>query len=502
MITDKPIKFLFVDLFAGAGGVTTGICQAERNGLPIAKVIAAVNHNETAIASHSANHPETLHFIEDIRTLNLSKLIRHVKSQQQKYPEAKLCLWASLECTHFSRARGGLSRSPDSRTLAEHLDRYILALSPDAIFIENVEEFMSWGELDENGKPVSKREGIDYIRWVESFMDMGYSHDWRILNVADYGAYTNRKRYFGIFARSGFPIAFPLATHARTPKGEAMFGSLQKWKPVREVLDFSVEGNSIFRNKPLAEKSLKRIYAGLQKYIVPGENSFMVKYLGNNQKTGINNGKSLNEPCFDLVQTFLASYYGSGDNCSEMNKPCPTLTTKDRISLISVYWLDKQYGSGVHNHQSVNVPAGVLTSNPPFALMNAYFIMPQSVGTITCDQNNMRRQIIYTFRRNPKPVHITVSGNFVYFISIYDSAIMQKIKFFMFINGLLDVKMRMLLIDELKLITGFPVDYILRGTQVEQKKAIGNAVPVLFPQRWIETLSDKLPDTNATICHH
>ena len=33
-----------------------------------------------------------------------------------------------------------------------------------------------------------------------------------------------------------------------------MFGRLEKWRPVKEILDFSDEGTSIFREKPLAEK--------------------------------------------------------------------------------------------------------------------------------------------------------------------------------------------------------------------------------------------------------
>ena len=91
-----------------------------------------------------------------------------------------------------------------------------------------------------------------------------YDFDWRILNAADYGAYTTRKRFFGIFAKRGLPIVFPEPTHCKDGKTD-MFGRLEKWKPVKEVLDFSDEGDSIFcRKKPLAEKTFERIYAGLK----------------------------------------------------------------------------------------------------------------------------------------------------------------------------------------------------------------------------------------------
>jgi DNA (cytosine-5)-methyltransferase 1 len=145
-MTNEPL-FLIVDLFCGAGGTTTGFVQAQLDGRGIAKVIACVNHDPKAIKSHWRNHPDVKHFEEDIRTLELTELIALVKHYRDKYPNAYLILWASLECTNFSKAKGGQPRDADSRTLADHLDRYIVALDPDYIQIENVVEFMSWGHL-------------------------------------------------------------------------------------------------------------------------------------------------------------------------------------------------------------------------------------------------------------------------------------------------------------------------------------------------------------------
>ena len=256
------INLLYVDLFCGAGGTSTGVESARINGEQCAKIIACVNHDTNAIASHAANHPEAMHFTEDIRTLELSALVAHVQRMKQLYPDAHLVLWASLECTNFSKAKGGQPRDADSRTLAEHLFRYIEAINPDYIQIENVEEFMSWGDMDENGKPISMDKGRLYQRWVRNVRKYGYNFDFRILNAADYGAYTTRKRFFGIFAKNGLPIVFPQPTHCKNGKQD-MFGHLEKWRPVKEILDFSDEGTSIFREKPLAEKTMERIYAGL-----------------------------------------------------------------------------------------------------------------------------------------------------------------------------------------------------------------------------------------------
>lgn len=175
------IRLLYIDLFCGAGGTSTGVEKANYKGQKCAKVIACVNHDANAIASHAANHPEAQHYTEDMRTLDLRPLAEHTAEMRQMYPMAKIVLWASLECTNFSRAKGGQPRDADSRTLAEHLFRYIEALTPDYIQIENVEEFMSWGDLDENGKPISRDKGRLYTTWVDNVKAYGYKFDHRIL---------------------------------------------------------------------------------------------------------------------------------------------------------------------------------------------------------------------------------------------------------------------------------------------------------------------------------
>ena len=111
-------RLLYIDLFCGAGGTSTGVERAMYNGEKCAEVIACVNHDKNAIASHAANHPNALHFTEDIRTLDLTELIKHTESKRAANPDALVVLWASLECTNFSKAKGGKPRDADSRTLA------------------------------------------------------------------------------------------------------------------------------------------------------------------------------------------------------------------------------------------------------------------------------------------------------------------------------------------------------------------------------------------------
>ena len=551
------MKLLYIDLFCGAGGTSTGVSSARINGEKCADVIACVNHDANAIASHASNHPNALHFTEDIRTLDLSPLIAHVEKKRIEYPNAFVVLWASLECTNFSKAKGGQPRDADSRTLAEHLFRYIDAINPDYIQIENVEEFMSWGDMDENGKPLSMDKGRLYNRWVRNVKKYGYRFDYRILNAADFGAYTSRKRFFGIFAKERLPIVFPEQTHAKEPQ-KNLFGEMKRWKPVKEVLDFNDEGESIFtRNKPLSEKTLERIYAGLIKFVAGGKDAFMVKWNSMSRK-GIYHAPSLDEPCPTVVtqnrlglasvhflskqysghpdsknnsveepagtitcidhHVFVSAYYGNGYNHS-VELPSPTVTTKDRLALINSVFIDNQYGTG--KPTSVEQPAGTVTTVPKFNMVSCkpwimntafsnvgssiegpsqvitanrkwhYLINPQFSSIGGCIENPCFTLIA---RMDKKPPYLVVAetGDVAIVVFETDSSMTVKIKEFMAMYGIMDIKMRMLKISELKRIMGFPENYKLIGTQAEQKKYIGNAVEVNMARVLCEAICKEL----------
>lgn len=413
--------FLVVDLFCGAGGTTCGFLMT--NGL--AKVIACVNHDKNAIQSHWMNNPEVKHFEEDIRTLDLTELTQLVRHYRAIYPGAKIILWASLECTNFSKAKGGQSRDGDSRTLADHLIRYITSLNPDIVQIENVVEFMAWGPLtakvvktdegydccevdfveqwedilDKNGEPIietkgkrkgyrkqklsgkykaifkgypeSSRNGEDFVRWCKSICDLGFFNEWKELNSANFGAYTSRNRLFGMFAREKSWIAWPEPTHFKKPSTGTLFEAPKRWKPVKEVLDFQDEGKSIFgRKKNLSPKTLERIYAGLVKYVALGDTSFIAKYYSGRPEGKVINihGPAGTVKCRDgqsLVQMtpFLAKYYGTGNNVSSIEDPAGALRTKDCFSKYQPVWLDRNFSGGGF-HSSIESPAGSLLRIP------------------------------------------------------------------------------------------------------------------------------------------
>lgn len=551
-------QLLYIDLFCGAGGTSTGVNSARLDGEQCAEVIACVNHDATAIASHASNHPDALHFTEDIRTLELSPLVAHIDKCRRENPDALTVLWASLECTNFSKAKGGQPRDADSRTLAEHLFRYIEVIDPDYIQIENVEEFMSWGDVDENGRPLSTDKGRSYLRWVNNVKHYGYDFEHRILNAADYGAYTTRKRFFGIFAKKGLPIAFPEPTHFRNAE-PGLFGVNNRWKAVREVLDLEDEGDSIFnRRKPLSDKTLERIYAGLIKFVAGGKQAFMVKYNSMNQR-GRYVAPSLEDPCPTVAtqgrlalasvqflskqfsgspddknisidgpagtittvdhHAFVSVHYGNGFNVS-CDSPAPTLTTKDKLALVSCQFIANEY-SGGGQLSSIDSPNPAVLTNPkqklvsvcPWVMDTNYSNVGSSIDepsrVITANRKHhylMNPQftspggsvdspcftLIAKMDKRPPYLISTESGDFAIAVYETDSPIMVKIKEFMAIYRIVDIKMRMLKISELKLIMGFPEDYVLLGTQADQKKFIGNAVEVTIARKLCEAICTSL----------
>ncbi|OYD41203.1 hypothetical protein CHT99_15470 [Sphingobacterium cellulitidis] len=572
----EAIRYIVVDLFCGAGGTTTGFAKAkDKDGNQIAIIAACVNHDHKAIRSHWENHPEVYHFEEDIRIMELAPLVDIVNLYKRLYTNAKVVLWASLECTNFSKAKGGQSRDADSRTLADHLDRYVIALSPDYVQIENVVEFMSWGPLNENGKPMSMKSGIDWMRWREHIKSFGYRDDWRELNSADFGAYTSRNRLFGCFAKDGLPIVWPEPTHSKTGSNKTTLfrNDLIKWNAVKDLLDFEDEGESIFnRKKPLVENSLKRIYAGLIKEVAGGKDNFILKYNSMNRQgkvvapstddplptiacqnrlglvqtsfitkyfsgrpmnkiasvdnplatitTAANQAlvnvtpfvltssfKGISKSVFEPVPTILASrkhhylvnpcfltkYYGNDKGCESINDPLDTIPTKDRFSLVQAHWLDKQY-SGEHNHQSIDKPAGTILTSDKHALMTVKgFINNPSHGGHTMHVEQPCATIIA--RQDKAPLYFiqyTMDENVRIEIYEEDSETIIKIKDFMALYGLSDIRMRMLKVSELKLIQGFPAEYKLYGNQSDQKKFIGNSVVPHVVQAWAECQGEEL----------
>ena len=311
-----------------------------------------------------------------------------------------------------------------------------------------------------------------------------------------------------------------------------MFNTYKKWKPVREVLDLDDEGESIFcRKKPLVEKTLERIYAGLVKFVAGGKEDFLVRY---NTVRPQDTVKSLDEPCGVLTcdnrfaktkvqflskqysgdpkgknisierpagtvtcrdhHAFLTAYYGNGFNTS-IEKPANTIPTKDRMALVTSQFLDLQYGNGFPS--SMESPSPTVTGNPKQNLVSAdrFLMNPQFASA----GGSIDKPCFTLIARMDKMPPYLISTDKGVGIKIYptDSPMTVKIKQFMAAYGIVDIKMRMLNIGELKRIMGFPDSYVLIGTQAEQKKYIGNAVEVNMSSALCTALCQKLTQRAA-----
>jgi DNA (cytosine-5)-methyltransferase 1 len=248
-LAGKPL--LVADLFCGAGGSSTGCRRALlKRGLKMQLV--AVNHWPVAVATHTKNHPDARHYCVNLDAANPNELV----------PEGRLdLLMASPECKHHSQARGGKPINDQSRMSAWHVIRWCTDLRVRVVLIENVPEFQTWGPLDENDRPIPERKGEYFNAFVAALERIGFKVEWRVLNAADYGDATTRKRMFMIARSDGRPIEWPRQTHFENGTGK------RRWRPAREIIDWSLEGRSIFdRKKALAPKTLLRIYAGALRF--------------------------------------------------------------------------------------------------------------------------------------------------------------------------------------------------------------------------------------------
>lgn len=291
-----------VSLFCGAGGESLGKHLAfEELGIPTRDLCGhAINHWDLAVATHGRNFPWIQVHQEDITEVTAAT-----------YGLERIhLLWASPSCVHHSRARGGLPKEEQQRSHAwEVVDRWLRVAQVDVLMIENVPEFEDWGPLHtthtaeckevnrpairkrfdaaKRGKkpapylcakgchfnqPIKERKGEFFVAFVADLKGLGYTVEHRCLVAADYGDPTIRRRFFLQAVRDGLPIVWPEPTHRNPKKPAGLFdAALPPWRTAAECIDWSIPVPSIFdRKKPLAEATLRRIAAGVERFVLKG----------------------------------------------------------------------------------------------------------------------------------------------------------------------------------------------------------------------------------------
>ena len=265
---------IIVDNFAGGGGASTGIELA--TGRP---VTIAINHDPAAILMHKTNHPYT----------------QHLQASVWDVDPVEVCAgrqvglaWFSPDCKHFSKAKGSALVDRNIRGLAWIVLRWAGTVKPRIIILENVEEFTTWGPV-RKGKPVKKKAGQTFNKWLRQLKDCGYHVEHRELVAADYGAPTTRKRFVLIARCDGKPIVWPKRTHAPADSWLVRDGKCEPWRAAAEIIDFSLPMYSIFATKeeikekygvnavrPLAENTMKRAIRGVDKHTIKSGDPFII----------------------------------------------------------------------------------------------------------------------------------------------------------------------------------------------------------------------------------
>ena len=265
---------IIVDNFAGGGGASTGIELATGRVVDI-----AINHDPDAILMHKTNHPHTQHYQASVWDVDPVEVCRG---------RPVGLAWFSPDCKHFSKAKGGKPVEKKIRGLAWIVLRWAGKVHPRVIILENVEEFQTWGPV-RKGKPVKKKMGQTFHRWLDQLRALGYAVEWRELVAADYGAPTTRKRFFLIARRDSKPIIWPEPTHAPIDSPEVKAGKKKPWRSAAEIIDWSLPCPSIFdtreqikekyslnAQRPLRPNTLRRVARGVDKFVIKSANPFLV----------------------------------------------------------------------------------------------------------------------------------------------------------------------------------------------------------------------------------
>jgi DNA (cytosine-5)-methyltransferase 1 len=343
------------DLFCGAGGTSEGAKRAlARHGLRMNLV--CVNHWDVAIETHKKNHPHAYHILSDLAAVRPIVAV----------PKGKLdLLTASPTCTYHSRARGGKPTSDQQRADPWHIITWLTELRVRCLLVENVGEFVEWGPVDpRTGHPLKSRKGEYFRQWVETIKGLGFTVDWRILNAADYGDATTRRRFFLIARSDGKPLRWPSPTHTKNPQQADLFGShLQPWRPAREIIDWSVPGTSIFtRKRPLSPKTLARIYAGAVKFRWP--EPFLVILRNHTAAQGLDlplpavtaGGKHIG-----LAQPFLFANRNNNIAKDPEMDPVPTIRSRGNAAPIEPFIMNRHGENGSSRVHKIGDPMPTAT---------------------------------------------------------------------------------------------------------------------------------------------
>jgi len=448
---------------------------------------------------HALNHPGTIHLCESVHDVDPSTAVGRPVD----------LLWASPDCTHFSRAKGGKPKKKEIRGLAWVVVRWAKAVRPKVICLENVAEFQGWGPLGDDNRPIKARKGETFREWVGALEALGYVLEWRVLAACDYGAPTTRQRLFVVARCDGKPIVWPEPTHGP--------GREHPWRPASECIDWSIPSLSIFATReeakawarshgmrgvprrPLADKTMARIAAGLKRYVLEAADPYIVRIGHTSDDSGkvhpvtrpLTTVTSKNEHLLitpTLIQSGYGERKGQAPRTLDIQKPLGTVVAGGSKHALVTAWLAKHY-SGVVG-QDMGRPLGTVTAVDHHSLRTAH--LTKFYGTSTgASLEDPAPTVTGSGGRGGGHMGL-VAAFLTKFYSQGSTAqglggplhtIVSKARFGLVtvqIEGepyvVTDIAMRMLTPRELATAQGFGPDYRLTGTKAEQIARIGNSV--------------------------
>jgi DNA (cytosine-5)-methyltransferase 1 len=497
-----------VDLFAGGGGASLGIEQASG-----VSPLVAVNHNPHAIAMHAENHPRTRHYQQDVFDVAPADCLLDLQLGQDL--DQLDLLWASPDCTHHSRAKGGKPLASGRRALADVVVNWARDIRPRVLALENVPEFLNWGPLYSmkhrnpklRGRPIPSKRGQLFKRWRQALEALGYVVEHRVLKACDYGTPTTRARLFIVARCDGEPIGWPEPTHGP---------GLQPYRTAAECIDWTLPCPSIFtRKRPLAEKTQARIAEGVRRFVLQGR-PFLVDIANQggrgayvygtdepvrtmttkashclvapsliSTRNGERKGqaprcRSVEEPFLTvtatgsqggLVAAHLTKFYGTSKAGTTVDAPMPTVLAGGNrggghLGLVAAFIAKHNGGRNGAIGQPMTDPMHAITARDSKALVQARLAR-------TGDTRAVAAFILKYYGQGSQwsgldePMHTVVAKARMGLVTVEICGETY---------ALTDIGMRMLQPHELAHAQGFSADYQLTGTKTQQTARIGNSV--------------------------
>lgn len=453
------------DFFCGAGGSSTGAVDVDG-----VEVRAAANHWQLAVETHNANHPDAEHYCADLSQIH-----------PLYFPKTTMG-WFSPECTNHSQAKGRkrVDSQPDlfgdtlpdeaaerSRATMWDVIRFSEFHRYELVFVENVVEAASWAP---------------FPAWLAAMESLGYEHRLVMLNsmhaqLAGFGAPQSRDRLYVVFWRRGnrkpdlerlvrpravCPDCGPVnAMQAFKKPGNTVGRYRSQYlyrcpntkcrhqvvdpavRPAAEIIDWSLLGTRLGdRDKPLAEKTMARIRAGIERYWAP----FIVERRHEYRVRGLDEPLST-VTANETTKALAIPVEGrDGKQALPMSAPMRTMTTRSETGLLVPCG-----GTWREGAAPTSEPFSTRTTRETDGLA---FIAELRGGS--SDARPVSRPL----------ATVTASGNH-HALVISDERPTIDLD---------DVRFRMLEPREIKRAMDFPADYVIKGNRREQVRMAGNAV--------------------------